>query len=228
MPTRVYTQQDRDEFAFWFSLPLKERKSAGHSTIQEYADNHDIDPKTLWRWRQDPLFTKLTDHLRQKWGQDMTASVMDGWKLACEKGNPLAIELWLAYFHDFTRKTALDVNEAKKNEYGVNDIRSIIDTLPEGLRQKHNGYLRELLDDLATIERARSYAEPGSDAGPVEGPVQGYAGENAPSVPSEAANAMAESDPGSVRKDMERKVYPRHNESAARRGQEQTPGNAGV
>lgn len=135
---------DYEQFAFWYALPLSERAKTGVRYESEYAEKNGVDRKTLYNWRQLPDFKAKVVRLRQDWGDDMTAAVFDGWKLACMKGNPHAIELWLGYFHGYYKKQVIEQHVFV--EVTSNDIRSLVNELPINEQKEFYGILANLAD----------------------------------------------------------------------------------
>lgn len=199
---------------FWFALPLSERNKTAASSLTEYAEQNRVDRKTLWAWRQRPDFKARVKELRFKWADDMTSAVLDGWKLACMKGNPLAIELWLKYFHDYIPKT--QEIHTQQVEIGVNDIRHLIEQLPEPLKSKHYANLRELLDDASAVANARS-PQDSSWSTPAPYRILDEADHDAPNLPDVIwPDAMAGSHSQCLRSDLAWGTFPSNHQGTAR------------
>jgi hypothetical protein len=91
-------------------------------------------------------------------------------------------------FEGFTEKT--ESTEIKKVEVGVNDIRFLIDALPEPLKSKHYGNLRELLDDASSVRNARSVESDRWNERPAQ-TISDETDNDAQNVPGDRANAVA-------------------------------------
>lgn len=154
-----------EDFLVWFALPTTERQKAkGYNTVTEYSQYNDIDRTTLWRWRKSPEFRKRVNTIRKDWGDDMTAQVFDGWKMACMKGNPKAIELWLSYFHGFDKKNVHEVQTQQHVE--PNDIRALIEELPEDEQEHYYITLAQLAARVRELRTARGYTDAESQPAP--------------------------------------------------------------
>jgi hypothetical protein len=188
----------------WVAIPTEERTEEGIGTIGAFAEKHNISRITLWRWKQREDFKPRVKELRQRWASDKTSDVVNGvYRAATKNLNPAAQKLWLQYFEDFTEKSQHE--NIQKVEIGVNDIRFLIEQLPEPMKSQHYANLRQLLDDVTAFQNAR---ESESSAG-ADGLTQALPGEtNQPTqdVSVVEADEVPESDPGSVREDMEREV----------------------
>ncbi|MCH7605373.1 hypothetical protein IID24_05290, partial [Patescibacteria group bacterium] len=163
---KPYKDNTLEEFLFWFAMPASERGKTGAETMQEFADEHKVHRNTLTRWKDSPEFQTRAQALRRKWGNEMTAFVFDGWKLACMKGNPHAIELWLSYFEGWDKKQIIE--QRKVVEVSANDIRALINELPTERQRHYYGELANLEDELRyTIAKRREsgFYEPDGEGG---------------------------------------------------------------
>lgn len=203
----------------WTAMPGLERIKLGWDTQKQFCDAHHIVEKTPSNWKKRPEFWKRVESLRAEWAKDKSGDVIYGIYRAAVKGNPLSQKLWLQYFHNFAEKT--EHTESKVVEVSVNDIRFVIDQLPEPLRTKHYDNLTELLDDASAFERARG-SEDGSRFERPADEVRDEADNDAQDVSYTEADEVAEGDSKRIRQDLEWKTQPRHHESTAWWRQEQT------
>lgn len=216
------------EFIAWYSLPHKERVNFGIETQEQFAQIYKVNPATLSEWKKRPDFDRRTDELLMELGKSKTMDVVQGMYLSAVKGNPMSQMLWLQYFKKFNPKAA-ETQEANKVEVTVNDIRFLIEALPEPLKNKHYANLRELLDDSAAINTAIDEGEiPDgirllADSNRIHGfedTVPGETDHDAQVVPGEGTNAMARRHSERVCDHMERKASSSNYQSAAWRWQE--------
>lgn len=145
-----------DEFIFWYALPKPEKINLGIETQRQFADYNKISERTLTTWIDRPEFMPAVKALWKKWGKFRTPTVVAAiYKSAVGGGKeaPQAQKLWMQVIEDFTEKT--ENTETKKVELGIGDIRYMIEQLPEELRKKHYGYLREITEDIVAYRNAR-------------------------------------------------------------------------
>jgi hypothetical protein len=223
-----------EEFILWTAMPDEERDKLGIETQGEFCEKYHIDKNTPTRWKARADFISQVTELRRQWAFDRTGNVIKGIYLSALKGNPFSQKLWLQYFLGFKEQSEVAVTD--KVEIGVNDIRFLIEALPEPLKSKHYANLRQLLDDAADFADARNIdpaaiddETEGDGGGGSERPaeaVRGDANPNAPHISVRRTDGVAASHQASIRADMgadpDRAARPsaRHNESAARWGQE--------
>lgn len=156
-----------EEFVLWSAMPPRERGKLGIETQEEFVEFYNIGINTPTAWKRRPDYEARVTAIRHEWAFDRTGAVIEGIYLSALKGNPFSQKLWLQYFHGFTEKA--EVNVANKVEITVNDIRFIIEALPEPLKSKHYGYLRDLLADSTAFADARNIdVTKLNDAGEVE------------------------------------------------------------
>ena len=119
-------------FCEWYAAPLDIRKEKFDDikTMGEYAKEHGVHTDTLTKWKKRPEFYNLVSQARQGHADDSWGEVMYGWKKSVLKGNPYALELWLAYFMGWDKK--LVIEEKHKLNLDMGDVRSLIEQLPEG------------------------------------------------------------------------------------------------
>lgn len=215
------------EFVYWFAMPNAERIKLGIETQADFSQVNKVHVNTLSVWKKRPDFMKRVDEIHHEWGQEMTGGVIQGMYKAAVKGNPMSQLLWLQYFKNFNPKRDEYAQNNGKLEVTTNDIRFLIEGLPLELKQKHYGYLRELLDDAARVANAIDSGEipdgirnieESARAERLEEAVQGET-DNAPrDVPVERTNAIPRRHSESVCDDMERQVSAHNYQSAAWRG----------
>lgn len=213
--TGVYT-----EYILWSAMPESERLTLGISDQKTFAAKYKVHESTLSNWKKRGDFDQRVDALVKMWARDRTPTVIMGIYKSAVGGNSQSQRLWLEYFHDHSQK--LEVTSTTKVELSPNDLRFIIDGFPEPDRTKFYGYLRDIIDFANALRRARQlddepapeqYDEP-------EEPLLEQADHDAPNVPEQKGDALAESDPASLRCDMVWQILAHYHEGAARWRQE--------
>lgn len=205
----VYT-----EFILWFAMPPEERSKLGIKDQGEFVEKYGIGVNTPTRWKDRPDFEQRVDKITRMWALDKTAAVIQGIYKAAVKGNPMSQLLWLQYFKGFNPKS--EVVNTTKVEVSVNDIRFIIEAMPEPLRSKHYGNLRELLDDAAALRSSGQLEDRDIS---FEGPADRIlieANHDAQDVPVEKGNGMAGRHPSCLRSDLVGTVSADNHQGAAR------------
>lgn len=199
------------EFVLWSALPPEERGKLGMENQTEFVAHYKINKETPTRWKSRPDFVAQVTELRRQWAFDKTGSVINGIYVAALKGNPFSQKLWLQYFLGFNETS--EVKVTNKVEITMNDIRFLIEALPEPLKSKHYANIRELLSDSRANSDARNIntATLGEDydiggisgADRPEDTLPDYSNNDAQRLPSLRTNGMASCDQTSVRADME-------------------------
>lgn len=146
-----YRQETYNAFVEWSCLTAKEKKECGILTAKAFAKKHNVGESRLSKWKKRDDFSKAYgEAMRLKLTCD-TSDVLEGLKDNCIKyGRANDVELFLLYVEGWDRKQALE----KKEEVvlGQNDIRLLVDILPEEKRKK---FYDTLTDLLAEAENAR-------------------------------------------------------------------------
>jgi hypothetical protein len=212
------------EFILWTAMPPKERGQLGIETQTEFCKHYGIGINRPRAWKMRPDFISQVTELRRQWAFDKTGEVIQGIYLSALKGNPFSQKLWLQYFLGFAEKTEVDVNT--QTTFTVNDIRYVIEALPEQLKQKHYANLRELLDDSAAHANARNIdieaigaadePENGSGFGEPEGAIRDTADNHAQDIPFAGTDDVADSNTRSIRSNLVGPVSAYHHKSTAR------------
>ena len=224
--TLPYKATVYNEFVIWYSMPLNEKEKCGIETMGQFSQYYKVSKDTLTNWKNRPDFQARTDKLIMDMGHAKTADVVQGMYKAAVKGNPMSQMLWLQFFKKFNPKGEQE-NESKQIQITVDDIRFLIEALPEPLKTKHYDNLRQLLDDSAAIAHAiddgeipdnlRTIASRHWDEG-FEDTISVETNNDAQHVQVERTHAIPRSYPQSVCTDMERQVSPRDHQSSAWRG----------
>lgn len=210
------------EFIFWYAMPNEEREKTGMKNQNEFAAKHKIHITTLTNWKDRHDFQARVDKIQNQWGQEMTGEVIKGMLKSAVKGNPMSQMLWLQYFKKFNPRAEAEASAA--SQISVNDIRFLIEGLPEPLKSKHYDHLRELYEDAESIRNSIE-AESVDWAERAEESIPAEAVDDAQDVSGERADEISGSDQERLRKDLEWQVPPHHNQSTERWWQEQVAGD---
>lgn len=142
-----------EEFVLWFAMPRHEKIRLGIETQGQFAAFHKVHPDTLTDWKALPDFNARINDVYEKWAMGKHPDVFQSIYLTALKGNPMSQLLWLQYFRGFNPKKVED--KTNKVELTIQDIRFLIEALPEPLKSKHHTNLRELIDDSSAVAQGR-------------------------------------------------------------------------
>jgi hypothetical protein len=138
-------------FIEWIALTHEERAKMGLRFAGDFAQKYGVRPSTLSDWQKRPEFLDLKREAQILKLQLETSDVLDGLKKRCIKyGMAYDVELFLLYVEKWDRKHVLEILGEVK--LGDNDIRTLVDLLPEAKQKKFYDVLTEL---IAEAESAR-------------------------------------------------------------------------
>jgi DNA modification methylase len=102
-------------FVDWLSTFLPNRQ---HKTQREFSATINIGEDTLTKWKLMPELTvDVIDAIRRKIKVDQSANVMHGWASRLPaSGHAADIELFLEYFHNYSRNTRVEVTDRTLTE----------------------------------------------------------------------------------------------------------------
>lgn len=205
-------QQQYDEFILWFASPPNIKRALGIDTQTEYAMQQNLAEATLSRWKARQDFEPRVRELRKKWAFDKTGEVIYGIYKAAVKGNDKSQKLWMQVFEGFTEKT--EEVKTLKVEISPNDIRHIIQSLPDELQDKHYDNLRDLYIDAENVRRAGQLENSDIDLGFAE-EILDETDNDAQVLQDERTDAVPYGYSTSVCSNMERQVSTCNYQSAA-------------
>lgn len=206
-----------DEFILWFAMPMHEKRKMGLETIEQFAEYQGVHRTTITRWKKRYDFLPRLKELRDTWGKERTQDVIAAiYFTAISKGvgAPASQKLWMQVIEGWSEK--MEIEHTKKVELTVNDIRFIIEQLPEEYKEKFYGYLRDIFDTAQLLRLSGQIGDVDVPDERTEEHVPQQADNDAPDAPKPAADEMAESDQGCIRKDMVWQVQPHNYKGTAR------------
>ena len=154
------------QFIRWSAMTPEERTWDGIETREQFCKVYtvpNIKMLTVWSRRKD--FEPAVSSLREAWVFSKTGDILGGVYTAARSGDHRSQRLWLEHVHQMKEK-----QDAKNPNQGVvtpEDVRFIIDGLPEPLKSQNQIRLREILDDAVAASRAGKLQEY-KDAGIVD------------------------------------------------------------
>ncbi|MDB4940253.1 MAG: hypothetical protein JWO40_678 [Candidatus Doudnabacteria bacterium] len=156
----VYKVDVYREFIRWSALPPFERARLHLSDQGEFAEHYNINQNTLTHWKNRADFKPQVDAILKQWGRDRLPAMLQAMYNAAIKGNAKSQRFWMAYIEGFDPKILK--NENQKSYFSEDDMRTLIDKLPEWLQNKYNSLLMDLLTDsrfFSNLENDMSEAE---------------------------------------------------------------------
>lgn len=149
--TEPYKKDVYARFIEWQAQTTKERGKSGITFAKDFANKYGIREATLSEWKKRPEFNELKREAQIAKLSDETSDVLDGLKRRCIKyGMAYDVELFLLYVEKWDRKHVLEILSEVK--LGNNDIRTLIDGLPEEEQKRFYDTLTEL---IAKAEQTR-------------------------------------------------------------------------
>lgn len=202
------------EFILWTAMPEPEQRSLGLENQKQFAAYHKVAESTLSRWKERPDFEERVDKILKLWSVGKTPNVVMGMYRAAVKGNPMSQLLWLQYFKGFNPKQ--EIVHTVKVQMAPEDLRFLVDGMPDEYKQKFYGYIREIIDTGIALRNVGRLQD-GNAPSPVdEAIVLDPADQDAPDLPDYAAGQISARNTPSIRADMERSFFSRHYKGAAR------------
>ena len=219
-PSSMLNEESYEAFILWSSMPESERAKRQLETVDSLAQHLGVSDRTIRRWRKRTDYLIRLREKRLEWAAGKTGDVIEAIYKTAKKGNPLSQSLWMQIFEGYDPKgKKQDDDGARKVELSMNDIRFLIEQLPENLKQKYYGFLRDLLEDTASVEHARDVEIETYDGGGAERPTDAVlreADNDAPHVPDEKpADGLPVRHSFGLCENLGRKVPAYHNQSAA-------------
>lgn len=215
-----------EEFVIWFALPREEKKEMGITTQAQFATKHGLSQDTPTDWKKRRDFMVRIKELRDSWAKERTQDVIGAlYKGATSQNNtsPQDRKLWMQVVEGWNEKAEIDLTV--KSQINQNDIRYVIEQLPEPQRSTAYEHLRAIIDLADSLRDSGQLEDRTADIVSIDGVVQGQADQHAQGVSDERSYALAPSDPGSVCSYMEREVPTYHHQSAARWWEVETDGH---
>ena len=132
------------QFIRWSALTPEERAWYGIETQEQFCKAYQVaDIRTLTAWSEREGFAELVSAMREQWMLAKNGDVLGGIYTSALNGDHRSQKLWL----DLTSGIEKKRGAAKKSYASADDIRFIIDSLPEGAQDRNYARLRDILTD---------------------------------------------------------------------------------
>jgi hypothetical protein len=140
-----------EEFILWSAMPPTERIKLGIETQEQFSQFYKISINTPTAWKRRHGFEQRVTALRKEWAFSKTGAVIEGIYRSALKGNPHSQKLWLQYFHGFSEK--VEVKQTPQIILTANDIRFIIEGMPEPQKSICWDHLRSIMDEAIMLRQ---------------------------------------------------------------------------
>lgn len=148
--TKPYKKDVYARFIEWQTLTSEERAKVDIPFAKDFANKYGIREATLSEWKKRPEFHELKREAQILKLSDQTSDVLDGLKRRCIKyGMAYDVELFLLYVERWDRKHVLEI--LGEVRLGDNDIRTLVDGLPEDKQKKFYVTLTELIAEAKQV-----------------------------------------------------------------------------
>ncbi len=196
------------EFIIWFAMPRHERIKSGIETQKQFAEYHHLTENTLLNWKNLYDFRPRVRHLIASWAKDRTQDVVAAiYRTAIGTGKeaPQSQKLWLQYVEEWNEK--MEVEHTKKVEVTPDDVRFLIDSIPDkALQTKFYGYLIEINATFTALRHGGQIQDRPRPENKPENPVPRNPDKHAQGVSRPTADAMAIGDQSCLRTNLERET----------------------
>lgn len=127
----------------------KTRKYTAKPTSTRFAEKYDVHINTLTNWKQRKDFNTAVNQKRNLWGLEKVPNVMAALYQRCLRyGMAHDVELFLAYYERWDRKAAIANPPVS---FTPDDIRSIIDVLPEDRQEYFHGLITNAIAEAQSL-----------------------------------------------------------------------------
>ena len=153
--TAVYKDQAFKDFVVFFALPdfdkcrmfgIEPDPRTGKSKVptqNDFALKYGIHINTLSLWKNRKDFMEAVNSVRKNWGRERVGNVMASLYTRCVKyGMAYDVETYLAYYDNWSRT---QVVKHVQEKFDADDLRSIINSLPEGIQKDAYEKLGEVI-----------------------------------------------------------------------------------
>lgn len=147
-----------EQFVLWSALTPEERSWRGIQTREQFCKMYGVPSvRLLDAWAQRSDFEQRVAALREDWIIFKTGDVLGEIYTSARGGNLRSQKLWLDYARRIKEKR--DASGPKLNRLSSDDVRQVIDMLPEGLRESNYRRLEGIIGDTTLYEQERERKE---------------------------------------------------------------------
>ncbi|MDE2071187.1 MAG: hypothetical protein KGI70_00435 [Patescibacteria group bacterium] len=147
-----------EQFVLWSALTPEERSWRGVQTREQFCKMYGVPSlRLLDAWAQRADFGQRVAALREDWIIFKTGDVLGEIYTSARGGNLRSQKLWLDYAQRIKEKR--DAAGPKLDRLSPDDVRQVIDMLPEGLRNNNYMRLQAIRDDIALYQQEQERKE---------------------------------------------------------------------
>ena len=141
-----------EEFIIWSAMPPSERVKIGIETQEQFVEFYKIGINTPANWKKRPDFKSRVKQLRKDWAFGKVSAVLEGIYRGALKGNPQSQKLFLQICGEMPdNKKQEEPTPVEQSE----TIGSLINSLPEPLKEKYTEFVRDLIIDTNSLKKGK-------------------------------------------------------------------------
>jgi hypothetical protein len=158
VPETLSDAEAYEQFVLWSALTPEERSWRGIQTREQFCKTYGVPSlRLLDSWAQRADFEQRVAALREDWILSKTGDLLGEIYSAARGGDFKSQRLWLDHARRIKEKR--DAAGPKPNMLSPDDVRHVIDMLPEGMRERNYWRLQSIRDDVALYEQERERKE---------------------------------------------------------------------
>lgn len=141
------------QFVRWSAMTSEERVWHGIETQEQFCKIYQVpNTRILEIWSRRPDFKSRITILREDWAFSKTGEVLGSVYAAASNGDHRSQRLWLEHVHHMTEK--YDPSKPKRVEVTPDDVRNMIDAMPEEVRRRNHDRLNSIVSDMTEFEES--------------------------------------------------------------------------
>ncbi len=152
VPETLSDAEAYEQFVLWSALTPEERSWRGIQTREQFCKTYGVpNTRLLDAWAQRPDFEQRVAALREDWIIYKTGDLLGEIYSAARDGDFKSQRLWLDYARRIKEKR--DATGPRPEHLSSDDVRRIIDMLPEGMRERNYWRLQGIKDDVVIYQQ---------------------------------------------------------------------------
>ena len=158
VPEMLSDAEAYEQFILWSALTPEERSWRGIQTREQFCKTYGVPSiRLLDAWAQRADFEPRVTALREDCVILKTGDLLGEIYSAARSGEIKSQRLWLDYARRIKEKR--DATGPKPSRLSSDDVRNVIDMLPEGLRERNYWRLQIIIDDVARYQQEQERKE---------------------------------------------------------------------
>jgi len=158
VPETLSDAEAYEQFVLWSALTSEERSWRGIQTREQFCKMYGVPSiRLLDAWAQRADFEQRVAALREDWIILKTGDLLGEIYSAARSGDIKSQTLWLDYARRIKEKR--DATGPKPSRLSPDDVRQIIDMLPEALRESNYRRLENIRSDVVIYQNEQERKE---------------------------------------------------------------------